>query len=403
MELICTQCENKVDWGRMGPCPACRGILKTEYAAEQVQQLWTTKPGPGIDRYRALLPTQSLLPYLGEGDTPLIPSRHFQELLGLRRLYFKHEGVHPSGSFKDRGAALAVAMARDNGQRGMVTASSGNAGAALAAYSAAAGLACVLLLEPGAPPNKLRQALATGARIVHVNEVFSRGPEAVRDLILELAARLDYYPAFIWAPVNPYLIEAFKTISYEIVARIGQAPDVVVCPTGGGDMLTAQWRGYLELKTCGIIDRLPRLIGVQSLQAPPLVRAFEANADRVATLPRADSRLSGINVPFTGDHALQSIRESDGAAVGVEDEAVFEIQALLAREEGIWVEPTSAAPVAALEVLQERGLLGEDECVVCVLSGAGFKDAHLAEAEAVAIGRQSPAAFGVDEIISRIT
>lgn len=402
MQIRCSHCGRQVDFGRLGSCPACKGILIPEYPDELINRLADIQPGPGIDRYRPLLPVTTPLPYLGEGDTPLLASRHLKQSLGLSRLYFKNEGCNPTGAFKDRGAALVVSLTLDADAKGVVTASSGNAGAAIAAYCAAAGLSCALLLEPGNPPNKLRQALATGARAITVEGVFSHGPEAIKDLIIALADRLNYYPAFVWAPVNPYILEAFKTISYEIVARLPGPPDVVICPVGGGDLFTAQWRGYKELKRCGMIDTMPRMVAVQSFNAPPLLEAFRSGAEQVATLPYANSKISGINVPFTGDHALAVIRESGGTAVGVEDDSVFEIQQRLGKEEGIWVEPASAAPVAALENLLAEGFLQKDEKVVCIMSGAGFKDTHLAREAADAVNNQEPAAFDVEKIVARI-
>ena len=177
------------------------------------------------------------------------------------------------------------------------------------------------------------------------------------------------------------------------------APDVLACPVGGGDMLAAQWRGYQELQRGGVIDKLPRLVGVQSESAPPLLAAFRAGGDSVPVLPYANSKISGINVPFTGDHALAALKESGGVAAGIADEAAFAMQARLAAEEGVWVEPASAAPVAALEGLLARGAIRADERIVCVLSGGGFKDAHLAETKAAEISQAEPAAFDVEAIV----
>jgi threonine synthase len=164
-------------------------------------------------------------------------------------------------------------------------------------------------------------------------------------------------------------------------------------------MLAAQWRGYGELKQAGVVDRLPRMFGVQSLSAPPLIRAFEAGEDRVSVLPYAGSKISGINVPFTGEHALSAVRESGGAAAGVRDEEAFAMQARIGREEGLWVEPASAAPVAALSELLKRGLIQPGQRVVCIFSGAGFKDSHLAEAESIETGRREPLPFEVEAIV----
>ena len=359
------------------------------------------KPGPGLDRYRALLPTTTPLPYLGEGDTPLIHSKRIGPALGLPRLYFKNEGRNPTGAFKDRAATLAAALALETQARGLVTASSGNAASALSAYCAAAGLPCLILLEPGNPPNKLRQALATGARVLPVQGIFRQGPEKLRELITQVAARLNYYLGFIWAPVNPLLLEAFKTISYEIAAHF--TPDVVVSPVGGGDLFTAQWRGYLDLKRAARTNVLPRMVAVQSTAAPPLLDSFRAHAERVTPLAYANSKISGINVPFTGDHALRVIYDSHGAAAGVDDAEVFAMQKRMGVEEGLWVEPAAAAPVAALSGLLARGEIFSADRVVCLLSGAGFKDSALAEAEAAELNQREPILFDLEAIVTAIS
>jgi threonine synthase len=386
----------------MGRCPGCEGILQPVYSDQSVLGLRDIRNGTGVDRYRSLMPVSGPIPFLGEGNTPLIPSRRIGPALGLNPLYFKHEGCNPTGAFKDRGASLVAALALEAGAKGVVTASSGNAGAAIAAYSAAVGLSCLLLLEPGAPPAKLRQALTTGATVLSVQGVFSHGPKASGDMILDLAAALHYYPGFIWAPVNPYLLESMKTISYEVVNQLSTSPEIVVSPVGGGDLLAGQWRGYLELKRAGMITQLPRMVGVQSLSAPPLVEAFRKGLKRIETLPDANSMISVINVPFSGEHALQAIRASEGTVVGVSDEDAFEMQRRLALEEGIWVEPAAVVSATALRSLVEQGWIKPHERVVCLLTGAGFKDSKLAEAEAQAISAQSPVPFDVKAIVAEV-
>ena len=383
----------------MGRCPNCGDILRPEYSSDAVWTLATLTPGSGLDRYRALLPVSSPLLSLGEGDTPLIRSRRIGPSLGLEHLYFKNEGRNPSGAFKDRAAAVVAALAVDGKKGGVLTASSGNAASAISMYCAAAGLKCLILLEPGNPPNKLRQALATGAHVLPVKGVFSRGPDALRELLIEVAAQLNYYLAFVWAPVNPYPLEGLKTISYEVAAQLPGAPEAVIVPAGGGDLLAAQWRGWLELKRAGAIEKLPRMIGVQSVSAPPLLKAFEARAKTVTPLPSASSKISGINVAFTGDHALAAVYDSNGAVTGVRDEEAVEMQSRLAREEGVWAEPAAAVTVAAARRLIAEGTLKAEDRVVCLLSGAGYKDAHLAEADADAIGRCEPVAFDSGAIV----
>jgi threonine synthase len=402
MKLTCSECGKEFSSGTLGRCPSCEGILQPVYSDQSVLRLKDIRSGPGIDRYRSLMPVSDPIPFLGEGNTPLIPSRRIGPALGLNHLYFKHEGCNPTGAFKDRGASLVAALALEAGAKGVVTASSGNAGAAIAAYSAAVGLPCLLLLEPGAPPAKLRQALTTGAMVLSVEGVFSHGPKASGDMILDLASALNYYPGFIWAPVNPYLLESMKTVSYEVVNQLSRSPEVVVSPVGGGDLLTGMWRGYLELKRAGMITQLPRMVGVQSLSAPPLVEAFRKGLKRIETLPYANSKISGINVPFSGEHALQAIRASGGTVVGVPDDDVFEIQRRLALEEGIWAEPAAVASVTALRSLVAQAWIKPHERVVCLLTGAGFKDSKLAQAEAEAISSQSPVPFDVNAIVAEV-
>jgi len=398
MEIRCSICTESVPFGTMGRCSRCGEILRPFYSHEAVMRLIGIPSGPGIDRYRSLLPVTRPVPYLGEGKTPLISSRKIGPSLGLKHLHFKHEGCNPSGAFKDRGAALAAALALEAQAGGLLTASSGNAAAALSAYGAASGLKCIILLEPASPPTKLRQILATGARVLPVEGIFSHGPEAVGNLIFEAAALLNCYPAFVWAPVNPYILEGMKSISYEITEDLSGAPDVIVCPVGGGDLLASQWRGYLELKEAGLIKKLPRMIAVQSLSAPPLLKAFRSGARSVETLPYAKSRISGINVPFTGDHALRTVRDSHGLVVGVDDDEVFYVQKRMAEEEGIWIEPVSAAPVTALAQLAVEKVLGPGDRIVCILSGAGFKDSRLAKEESEIVSRMSTLPFDAEAI-----
>jgi threonine synthase len=168
-------------------------------------------------------------------------------------------------------------------------------------------------------------------------------------------------------------------------------------------MLAAQWRGWQELHRAGVILKTPRMYGVQSTSAPPLLEAIRSNADHVPTLPYANSKISGINVPFTGDHALLAVRQSGGTVAGLSDDEIFAMQRRLAVEEGIWVEPASAAPVAALSNLLDLGAIHPTERTVCILSGAGFKDARLAADEAQAIEEQQTIPFDVEAIARELT
>lgn len=402
MHIQCMDCGTHAAWGTLGRCTVCGGILQPVYDDAAVGQLKGIQAGRGIDRYRALMPLKSTaLPYLGEGDTPLIHARRLGAELGVANLHLKNEGLNPSGAFKDRAGAMVAALALEAGAVGVVSASSGNASSAIAAYCAAAGLKCVILMEPNNPPAKLRQTLATGAQVMLVEGIFAHGPQALSDFLNAVAQRANYYLGFVWAPINPYILEGIKTIAYETVSQLGGAPDVVITPVGGGDMFAAQWRGYKELHRARVISKLPRMIGVQSVNAPPLLEAVQQDTAKVATLPYARSKISGINVPFTGDHALAAVHESGGTVVGISDEAAFAMQRRLATTEGVWVEPAGAAPITALTTLLERGDVQPSERVVCVMSGAGFKDANLAAEEAGRINDQPTVPFDV-EAVSRM-
>ncbi len=403
IRVLCSECQHEVRRGTLGSCTICNGILEPKYPSKAVQQLAAIEIGHGLDRYRPLLPVSREIPALGEGNTPLVKSSRHGPSAGLTNLYFKLEGCNPTGSFKDRAASLALALALEDGADGVLTVSSGNAGAAISAYAAACGIPCLILLEPGNPGVKLRQIVLTGASVIPVEGVFSRGPGAVGELIRKVAGRLNYYAAFVWAPANPYILEGIKSMAYEIAAQLGEQPDVVVCPTGGGDMLAAIWRGFLELRQSGVTSGLPRMVAVQSTEAPPLLNAFQVGAEHVQELPFARSRISGINVAFSGDHALAAVRRSGGFAVGLGDHEILDAQCRLAAEEGIWVEPAGAAPLAALPSLLSSGVIEGRETVVCVLSGAGFKDSMLARSEAEALSDQEPVPFDVEALVQAFT
>ena len=235
MILRCTQCGREAVWGTLGTCSSCGAILRVEVPAAMLQELGRVSPGHGIDRYRALLPASDEISGLGEGWTPLVPASGLAP--EASQILLKCEGLNPSGSFKDRVAALAVTLARGSSARGLLTASSGNSASAMATYCAAARLPCAVLIETGNPVTKIRQVLALGARLVPVEELFDPGPDSVRALLNTVSEKLGYYLGFAWAPVNPYLSEALQTISFELYHQLKRPPDWVVTPVGGGDLL----------------------------------------------------------------------------------------------------------------------------------------------------------------------
>lgn len=311
--------------------------------------------------------------------TPLERSRSLGPKWGLEHLWLKNESVNLSGSFKDRGAVVAIREALGQGYERIMTASSGNAGAAVAAHAARAGLDAVVLVDPSAPAAKLRQIRAYGAEIQTIPGLFDRPAGSFVQLLHDEARRQHAYLAFFWEPVNSAIIQGFEVIAEETVAQLGQAPDVVVVPTGGGDHLVAEARAYLRLWRQGKTRRVPRLIAVQASGACPLVEALDGGMNAVPFRPGPSTMASGLRVAFSGDHALDVIRRSEGClephtAVTVSDEDIRHAQTLLGTMEGLWIEPSGTAGVAALPRLLAEGLIQPSSTVVAPLTGGGWKD-----------------------------
>lgn len=317
---------------------------------------------------------------LGEGSTPLVHAKRLGEALGFHRLFLKDETREPTGSFKDRPLSVAVTRARQEGFSRVATASSGNASSAAAAYSSRAGFRCYVMVQDGSPLDKIMQTLVYGAVVIAVKRLFAGTLEELSDTLRKVSDHLHAYNVFCWTPINPYTLEGSKSISYEICEQMGwEPPDFVVTPTAGGDNLTAQWKGYREFERLGIVDSLPRMVAVQAHGASPLVKAWERKLDHVERIDDPTTVASGLRAAYSGDHALRAIRESKGLAVAVSDESIVESERLLARTEGIWVEPSSATTIAAVSKLREQGILDGSDTVVCTLTGSGFKDFRATE------------------------
>ena len=244
--------------------------------------------------------------------TPLEHVERLGKRVGVDNLWVKNETVNLSGSFKDRGAAVAIREALSGGFKRVVTASSGNAGASIAAHAARAGLAATVLVDPAAPPAKLRQIRAYGADVMMVDGLFNQPSDIFIDQISRIARDMDAYLAFFWEPVNQGIIQGFEVIAEEIISQLGQAPDVVVIPTGGGDHLVAHARAYTRLWRRGVTALVPQLVAVQPEGASPLVDAFRNHSPNVGFRPNPTTVASGLRVAFSGDHALRVLRDTTG-------------------------------------------------------------------------------------------
>jgi threonine synthase len=317
-----------------------------------------------IEEYRPYLPVTPSTPLvtLLEGATPLLrASRLMRHLPGIE-VYIKYEGQNPTGSFKDRGMTLAMSKALEEGSRAVVCASTGNTAAAAAAYASRAGLPCFVVVPAGVVAvGKLVQAMAHGARVVPVEGSFD---EALR-IVRETAPR---FRLTLVNSVNPYRIEGQKTGAFEICDALGRSPDVLAIPVGNAGNITAYWRGFVQYHRDGRIAALPKMWGFQAAGAAPFVLGHPVE--------RPETIASAIRIgrPASWEGAVTAARESGGGFEAVTDEELLAARRLLAVEEGVFIEPSSAAPVAGLLKRAREGRLPPGLLIACVVTGHGLKD-----------------------------
>jgi threonine synthase len=364
--------------GLMGLDPADGRPLLARYDLEKAARTLTAgslaeRRTGGLWRWAELLPVRnrSNVVYLGEGDTPLLAQPRLGEALDVPRLATKAEGLNPTGSFKARGMAVAVSRAVELGVTSFVAPSAGNAAGALAAYGAAAAARVTVLTPVDATPANQQEVLAMGASLVLVRGLISdcgRISEA-------LAGKIGAFD--VSTLKEPYRVEGKKTMGFELAEQRGwRLPDVIVYPTGGGTGLVGMWKAFGELEALGLIgpDR-PRMVSVQSEGCAPIVRAFETGERFAEPWQEAKTRASGIRVPSAvGDFLiLDALRKSGGTAVAVGEDSISEMQKFAGRMGAGYVSPESAAALAALPVLRERGEVGRDEEIVVFDCGIGQK------------------------------
>ncbi|MFL6241268.1 MAG: threonine synthase [Actinomycetes bacterium] len=316
-----------------------------------------------IEEYRERLPVSERTPVvtLLEGGTPLLPALELSKLTDCE-VWLKVEGANPTGSFKDRGMTVAISKAAEEGARAVICASTGNTSASAAAYAVRAGMICAVLVPTGKIAlGKLAQALVHGARLLEVDGNFDDCLTLARDLA-------DGYPVSLVNSVNAFRIEGQKTASFEIVDVLGDAPDVHCLPVGNAGNITAYWRGYTEEADAGRITHRPVMRGFQASGAAPIVLgAPVAKPTTIATAIR-------IGNPASWQQALAARDESGGAIDAVTDRQILEAYRLLARSEGVFVEPSSAASVAGLLQARADDSLEAGHRVVCTVTGNGLKD-----------------------------
>ncbi|EFW93874.1 threonine synthase [Haladaptatus paucihalophilus DX253] len=361
-------------------CPDCDGLLEVRYADHPT---FDDFEGSGVWRYADALPVESGVS-IEEGNTPLYEVPTIEEEVGVDALRVKHEGMNPTGSFKDRGMTLGVKVAEELGVSRLACASTGNTSAALACYGARAGTEVLVLLPAGkVAAGKVAQASLHGARILEVDGNF----DDCLDIVSDLANRGE---AYLLNSLNPFRLEGQKTIGLEMIEQFrdqtGELPDRIVLPVGNAGNTSALFKAFRELVAAGELtpEEVPVLTGVQAEGAAPMVEAVENDAEEVRRWDEVETIATAIRIgnPVNAPKALPAIRETGGTAVAVTDEEITDAQRALARD-GVGVEPASAASVAGLRKLRESGEISPGENVVCLTTGHLLKDPDAAAAAGV--------------------
>ena len=319
-----------------------------------------------IEEYREFLPVSDETPVvtLLEGGTPLVPSRAIgPSLPGRLRLFFKYEGLNPTGSFKDRGMCMAISKAKEAGARITMCASTGNTAASAAAYSSAAGMASVVMIPAGyVALGKLSQALAYGARTLAVEGNFDDCLRCVREIC-------EAYPVALVNSLNPYRMDGQKTAAFEVCEALGGPPDFHALPVGNAGNITAYWWGYRHWRDAGLVASTPVMLGFQAAGAAPIVLGHPIEK------PETCATAIRIGNPARWKDAVAAAQESGGLIASVTDEEILAAYSDLARLEGLFCEPASAAGVAGVRKLAKEGFFGDAPAtVVCTLTGHGLKD-----------------------------
>jgi threonine synthase len=381
--LACLTCERRYPFQLMlQGCPDCRAVGRVAILdpfydeGDEIRNALARPPARSLWDYHPLLPVSRAddVVSLGEGASPLLPFPAGADERRPGEWWLKIEAVNPTHSYKDRTNAVAVSVARSFGCEKVVCTSTGNHAVALAAYAARAGLRCLILLPPEAPPISLREMRFYGAEVVTIED------GTIVPLIGDLVANHGWYVSQRNAPGgggrsfgNPYGMEGYKTIAYEIFHQLGgRAPDKVFLPVGGGDAAWGVYKGFRELHDAGLAVRVPQIIACQSAAGAPLEHAWRNNLAAVEPVATSATIAFSIVERQTGDHALWAVRRSGGRAVAVVDDELRAAERSLGAA-GICVEPSSAASLAGGRALAAEGEIAPDETVVLLATGAGLR------------------------------
>ena len=359
-------------------CEKCGGLLEISFKVSRRKAPWKNR-SLSVWKYRELLPINNdrFITSLAEGGTGLHLCPRLGREIGLKKLYVKNEGENPTGSFKDRGMTVALSKARELRKRKVVCASTGNTAASLAAYSARAGLTCIVIIpERKVAAGKMLQVMIHGASIFQVRGDFD---EAMKAVVTLTESRKAFY---LMNSLNPFRLEGQKTLAYEVCDQLhGKTPDTVVLPVGNGGNISAIWKGFGEYNMLGITKTRPRMIGVQAEGAAPIAKAVKNKQEKIQPVTNPQTIASAIRIgsPVNWTKVLPVIKESHGTAETVSDKEILEAQQNLASKEGIFVEPASAASIAGLRKSIDTGRIDRSDLVVCVTTGHGLKDPSVSD------------------------
>ena len=372
MILRCSGCGKEYPFGTYS-CKCNTGVLMAEYDYDHLKSVNDLEDSskPGIWRFSKVLPEVKDYFSFNEGGTPCIKSRFLGPKNNIS-LYIKDEGRNPTGSFKDRASTVLVSTERELGHLHSTTASSGNASGSLSLYSTISGMKLnVFMYQP--TEGKFLHTLSFGHKIFLIDSPIESDAHRMAE---EASKKFGWSWLTTMSSANPFNIEGYKTVSFEIMRDIG-FPDVVVIPMGSGTLALGIWKGFKELKKMRIISKLPRLVGVQSQEINPIERAYQRGDSKIEAIVPGKTMATGVvvdNPGIAGEVALKAIRETGGFVISVPEDKILNTFKLLPLEEGIFAEPTGALSVAGLKLSLEKELISSGQKVVCINSATGFKD-----------------------------
>ncbi|MEM1992104.1 MAG: threonine synthase [Nitrososphaerota archaeon] len=371
----CIECHSIYDADVIKYKCDCGGLLEVHIDLRSLDNIsWDKFRSRKLNvwRYFELLPFEDSnnIISLDEGGTPLYKCEKLGKWMGAKDVYIKYEGMNPTGSFKDRGMCIGITKALKLRVKGVVCASTGNTAASLAAYSARAGIPCIVIVpKQTVAIGKLFQAMLYGAKVVRLDGTFDEALSLVWKVVEEVGA-------YLLNSINPWRLEGQKTVAFEIIDQLSKVPGYVALPVGNCGNIAAAWKGFKEMETVGLTDGTPSMVGIQAEGASPFVDLVREGYDTLRPVEMPNTIASAIRIgrPVNWKKALLAVKESDGLVAKVSDAEIIEAQRMLASLEGIGVEPAAAASVAGTKKLIDSGEIDANETIVCICTGNMLKD-----------------------------